>query len=157
MKIQLFSIGKPHEKYAVLGIENFTNRIGNYFTCEWKIIPPLKNASSLSEEQLKKQEGKIILENLQKEDVLILLDERGRMLDSPAVANLIQQYANQSSKKLVFLIGGAFGVDEAVFKKAHFVWSLSKLVFPHMLVRLILSEQIYRACTILKGEKYHHI
>ncbi|PZP50321.1 MAG: 23S rRNA (pseudouridine(1915)-N(3))-methyltransferase RlmH [Pseudopedobacter saltans] len=157
MKIQLWSLGKSHEKYAVVGIEDFTKRVNNYFSCEWKIIPPLKNAASLSEDQLKKQEGKILLDTLQSDDVLILLDERGKMLDSPSLAQLVQQYANQSSKKLVFLIGGAFGVDEQVFKRANFTWSLSKLVFPHMLVRMILSEQIYRACTILKGEKYHHI
>jgi len=157
MKIQFWSIGKSNEKYVALGIEDFTKRINNYFSCEWKIIPPLKNAVSLSVDQLKKQEGKIILDNLQSDDVLILLDERGKMLDSPDLANLIQQYANQSSKKLVFLIGGAFGVDDNVFKRANFTWSLSQLVFPHMLVRLILSEQFYRACSILKGEKYHHV
>ncbi len=157
MKIQFWSIGKAHEKYVTMGIEDFTKRINNYFPCEWKIIPPLKNAASLSVDQLKKQEGKSILDSLQSDDVLVLLDEKGKMLDSPQLAQLIQQYANQSSKKLIFLIGGAFGVDESVFHKATFVWSLSKLVFPHMLVRLILSEQVYRACTILKGEKYHHV
>lgn len=157
MKIQLWSIGKSHEKYVNMGIEDFTKRINNYFSCEWKIIPPVKNAASLSEDQLKKQEGKIIVDSLQSDDVLILLDERGKMLDSPVLAAQVQLYANQSSKRIIFLIGGAFGCDDTVFKRANFTWSLSKLVFPHMLVRLILSEQIYRACTILKGEKYHHI
>ncbi|MFT4204814.1 MAG: 23S rRNA (pseudouridine(1915)-N(3))-methyltransferase RlmH [Chitinophagaceae bacterium] len=157
MKLQFWSIGKPHENYVSSGIEDFTKRVNNYFSCEWKIIAPLKNAVSLSVEQLKKQEAKTILDSLQSDDILILLDERGKMLDSPGLANAIQQYANQSSKRLVFLIGGAFGVDDLVFKRADFVWSLSRLVFPHMLARLILSEQVYRACTILKGEKYHHV
>ena len=157
MKIQFWSLGKAHEKYVNAGIEDFTKRINNYFPCEWKLVAPLKNAVSLSVEQLKKQEGKILLDALQADDVLILLDERGKMLDSPELADLIQQYANQSSRRLVFLVGGAFGVDGSVFKRANFVWSLSRLVFPHMLVRLILSEQIYRGCTILKGEKYHHV
>ncbi|WP_447642632.1 MULTISPECIES: 23S rRNA (pseudouridine(1915)-N(3))-methyltransferase RlmH [Chitinophagaceae] len=157
MKIQFWSIGKAHEKYVATGIEDFTKRINNYFSCEWKVIAPLKNAASLSVEQLKKQEGKNLLDSLQPDDILVLLDERGKNLDSPELANLIQQYANQSSKRVIFLIGGAFGVDDTVFKRANFIWSLSKLVFPHMLVRLILSEQIYRTCTILKGEKYHHI
>lgn len=157
MKLQFWSIGKANEKYVSIGIEDFTKRINNYYSCEWKIIAPLKNAASLSIEQLKKQEAKVILDSLQSDDVLILLDERGKLLDSPEVANLIQQYANQSSKRLIFLIGGAFGVDDTILKRANFVWSLSKLVFPHMLVRLVLSEQVYRACTIQKGEKYHHI
>lgn len=157
MKLQFWSIGKAHEKYVAAGIEDFTKRANNYFSCEWKLIAPLKNAVSLSVDQLKKQEGKTILDLLQSDDVLVLLDERGKMLDSPELANLVQQYANQSAKRVIFLIGGAFGVDETIFKRANYTWSLSKLVFPHMLVRLILSEQVYRACTILKGEKYHHI
>jgi 23S rRNA (pseudouridine1915-N3)-methyltransferase len=106
---------------------------------------------------LKKAEGQLILQQIAADDFLVLLDERGQTFNSPGIAQLIQQRANESSKRLVFLIGGAFGVDEPVFKRANTVWSLSKLVFPHMLVRLILSEQIYRACSILRNEKYHHV
>jgi len=87
---------------------------------------------------------------------LVLLDERGQTFTSPKLASFIQQRANESTRKIVFLIGGAFGVDETVFTRANFFWSLSPLVFPHMLVRLILAEQVYRACTILRNEKYHH-
>ncbi|MCX6293908.1 MAG: 23S rRNA (pseudouridine(1915)-N(3))-methyltransferase RlmH, partial [Sphingobacteriales bacterium] len=94
---------------------------------------------------------------LKKEDYLILLDERGKTLTSEGVASFIQQRANESEKQLVFLIGGAFGVSKAVFERADYVWSLSPLVFPHQLVRLILSEQIYRACSINRNEKYHHV
>ena len=93
---------------------------------------------------------------LQPTDILILLDETGKMLSSPGLAKLIQQKANQSAQKIVFLIGGAYGVDEEIKKRAQFTWSLSELVFPHMLVRLILAEQVYRACSILANEKYHH-
>ena len=93
---------------------------------------------------------------LQPADKLILLDERGKNLYSPDLATLLQQYADQSTKNLVFLIGGAYGVSDAVKKRADFYWSLSNLVFPHMLVRLILAEQLYRACTIMRNEKYHH-
>ena len=89
-------------------------------------------------------------------DVLILLDETGKMLNSPGLAQLIQQKANQSNQKIIFLIGGAYGVSDDIKKRANHTWSLSQLVFPHMLVRLILSEQIYRACSILANEKYHH-
>ncbi len=156
MKIQLWSVGKAHEAYVKDGIEDFTKRINKYFTAAWMIIPPVKNASSLSEIDLKKAEAISIQSYLQKEDYLILLDERGKELNSPELAKHLQQLANESNKRIVFLIGGAFGVDESIFKRANFTLSLSKLVFPHMLVRLILSEQIYRACTILRNEKYHH-
>lgn len=157
MKILLYSIGKPHESYILAGIQDFTNRIAKYFTIEWVIIAPPKNAAVLSDIDLKKAEGAIIQNQLQKDDFLVLLDERGKNISSPELANVIQQRANESTKRLVFLIGGAFGVDETVFKRANFTWSLSKLVFPHMLVRLILAEQVYRACSILRNEKYHHV
>jgi 23S rRNA (pseudouridine1915-N3)-methyltransferase len=156
MKMQFWSVGKSHEAYAKAGIEEFTKRINNYFTADWHIISPPKNAASLSETELKKAEAAIILQQLQKDDWLILLDERGKQPGSPELAKWIQQRANESTKRVVFLIGGAFGVDEVVMKRADLTWSLSKLVFPHMLVRLILAEQVYRACTILRNEKYHH-
>ncbi len=156
MKIQFWSVGKAHEVYAKTGIEEFTKRINNYFPADWHIISPPKNAASLSETELKKAEAAIILPLLQKDDFLVLLDERGKMINSPELAQWIQQRANESCKRLIFLIGGAFGVDESVMKKANGNWSLSKLVFPHMLVRLMLAEQVYRACTILRNEKYHH-
>jgi len=156
MKIQFWSIGKPHETYAKAGIEEFTKRINNYFTADWHIIPPVKNAATLSEPELKKAEASVILQQIQKDDFLILLDERGKQFSSPELAQWIQQRANESTKRIIFLIGGAFGVDDTLMKRADHTWSLSKLVFPHMLVRLILAEQVYRACTILRNEKYHH-
>lgn len=156
MNILLWSIGKPHEAYVKAGIEDFTKRINNYFTAGWHIIPPPKNAGLLSEADLKKAEATIILQQVHKDDYLILLDERGKQLHSPELAQWLQQRANESNKRILFLIGGAFGVDNSVMKRADFTWSLSKLVFPHMLARLILAEQVYRACTILRNEKYHH-
>ena len=157
MKIVLASVGKPHEAYAKPGIEDFSKRITKYFAAEWLLIAPPKNAASLSEKDLKKAEAESILALVQKEDYLVLLDERGKMLSSPALAQLLQQRANESTRRMVFLIGGAFGVDEQVSNRANLIWSLSALVFPHMLVRLILAEQVYRACTILRNEKYHHV
>lgn len=156
MKILLWSIGKPHEVYVKAGIEDFTRRINNYFMAEWHILPPPRNAGLLSDIDLKKAEAAIILAQVQKEDYLLLLDERGIQMSSPQLAQWIQQRANESHKRIIFLIGGAFGADEAVMKRADYTWSLSKLVLPHMLVRLILAEQVYRACTILRNEKYHH-
>lgn len=157
MKIQFWSVGKPHEAYVKAGVEDFTKRINHYFPADWHLIAPPKNAGSFSETELKKAEALLVLQALQKEDVLVLLDERGKNISSPELAQQIQQKANTGTKKLVFLIGGAFGVDETVIAKAGFTWSLSKLVFPHMLARLILAEQVYRACTILRNEKYHHL
>lgn len=156
MKLQFWSIGKNHEPYVKSGVEDFTKRISNYFKAEWNIIPVPKNAGMLSELDLKKKEGELIMQWLNKDDYLVLLDERGKQLSSEGLANFIQARANESSKKLIFLIGGAFGVDDSLFKRANFTWSLSELVFPHQLVRLILAEQVYRACTIIKNEKYHH-
>lgn len=157
MKIQFWSVGKAHDAYVKNGIEDFTKRINKYFTAEWTIIQPPKNAASLSEKDLKKAESILILSQLQKDDFLVLLDERGKLFSSTELAQFIQQLANESNKRVIFLIGGAFGVDESIVKRANFTWSLSKLVFPHMLVRLILAEQVYRACSILRNEKYHHI
>jgi len=105
---------------------------------------------------LKRQEGKIIMAKINKDDFIILLDETGKQLTSVELANFIEQKTNASIRSLVFIIGGAFGVSDEIKQRANFTWSLSKLVFPHMLVRLILAEQVYRACTILRNEKYHH-
>ena len=156
MKIQFWSIGKNHEPFVKAGVEEFTKRITRYFPVQWNIIPVPKNAGMMSEMELKKKEGEMIIDFLHKDDYLILLDETGKMLSSPSLAEFIQQRANDSKKNIVFLIGGAYGVDEMVKKRADFTWSLSMLVFPHQLVRLMLSEQLYRACSILKNEKYHH-
>ncbi len=156
MKIQCWSIGKDHESMVRAGVEEFTKRASRYFRVEWNIIPVPRNTGMLSETDLKKKEAGTILQWLDKDDYLILLDEKGKQLSSEDLATFIQNRANESTRKLVFLIGGAYGVDEAVFKRADFTWSLSKLVFPHQLVRLILAEQLYRACTIIKNEKYHH-
>ncbi len=156
MKIQLWSVGKAHEPYVLNGIEDFTKRLNKYFPAQWHILPPPKHAASLTATELKRAEASAILQQLQKDDYLILLDERGKQLSSPELAAFLQQRANESTRQLVLLIGGAWGVDETVTKRADFSWSFSKLVFPHMLVRLILAEQLYRACTILRNEKYHH-
>lgn len=152
MKICLWSVGKPHETYVRSGIEDFTRRIGRYYPVEWNIIPTPRNAG---QEQPKK-EGEAILSMLQKDDYLVALDENGKQVSSEGLAAFIQLRANNSVRRLIFLIGGAYGLDEAVRSRADYTWSLSKLVFPHQLVRLILSEQLYRACSILRNEKYHH-
>jgi 23S rRNA (pseudouridine1915-N3)-methyltransferase len=156
MKIHFWTLGKPHESHVKEGIELFTKRISHYYSIQWNIIPSPKNAGVLSEADLKLKEGETVLDLLKKEDCLVLLEERGKQLSSEELALLLQQRANEGTKNLIFLIGGAFGVSAPVMKRADFTWSLSKLVFPHQLVRLILAEQIYRASTIMRNEKYHH-
>jgi 23S rRNA (pseudouridine1915-N3)-methyltransferase len=156
MKLQFINIGKPHDESLKKAIEDFTKRINSYYTVEWMIIPPVKNAASLNETDLKKQEGKIILSKINKDDFIILLDETGKQLTSIELSKFIEQKTNEAIRSIVFLIGGAFGVSNEIKERANFTWSLSKLVFPHMIVRLILAEQVYRACTILRNEKYHH-
>ncbi len=156
MKIHFWSIGKNHEPYVKNGVEEFTKRISNYYPVQWTIIPVPKNAGMLCEADLKKKEGEVILSWLQKDDYLVALDERGKQLSSEGLAEFMMKRSNESVKNLVFLIGGAYGIDEAVMKRANYKWSLSQLVFPHQLVRLILAEQVYRACSINRNEKYHH-
>ncbi len=156
MKIFFWTVGKAHDSYVKEGIETFTKRISHYYPVEWKIFPPAKNAVNLSKEEIKKSEGISILNALQHGGVLIALDENGKQWNSIELANFIQQKANESHRNIIFLIGGAYGIDESILKKCRSKWSLSKLVFPHQLVRLILAEQIYRACTIIRNEKYHH-
>jgi 23S rRNA (pseudouridine1915-N3)-methyltransferase len=156
MKIQLWSIGKEHEPYVKMGVDDFTRRIGRYYPVEWRVIAPPKNAATLSVPDLKKKEGEIVLAALEKENWLVALDERGKEMSSEDLARFLQARANYGNKQLVFLIGGIYGLDEAVLKKADRIWSLSLLTFPHQLVRLLLAEQLYRACSILRNEKYHH-
>jgi 23S rRNA (pseudouridine1915-N3)-methyltransferase len=156
MKISLWTIGKNNEPYVKAGIGEFTKRISRYFPVEWTIIPVPKNAGMLSEMDLKKKEAETVLQWLRPEDYLIALDEKGKQLSSEGLAQFLQARSNESVKNIIFLIGGAFGLDNQVLSKAKFTWSLSNLTFPHQLVRLILAEQIYRACTILRNEKYHH-
>lgn len=156
MKIYFWSVGKAHEAYIKQGVEIFTKRISHYYPVEWKIFPSAKNAASLSEEQIKKNEAAQLLNAILPDDVLIALDEHGKQWSSEDLSGFISQKANSSIKNLIFLIGGAYGIDEALLKRCHHRWSLSKLIFPHQLVRLILAEQVYRACTIIRNEKYHH-
>lgn len=156
MKIQFWSVGKTHESFVKEGIELFTKRISNYFPVEWNIIPMPKNAGIMEPAMLKIKEGEAVLVQINKEDFLILLDEKGKEFTSEGFAKFIEKRTIESTKTIIFLIGGAYGVSDAVFARANFKWSLSTLVFPHQMVRLILAEQVYRACSILKNEKYHH-
>lgn len=156
MKIQFWSVGKSHDAYIKRGVDEFTKRVNHYYQAEWLILPTVKNAGSLPRTEMLIKEGESILNGLKKDDYLIALDEGGRQFTSVGLAELIQSKADTNFKQLIFLIGGIYGLDGAVLKRADLTWSLSLLVFPHQLVRLILAEQVYRACTIIRNEKYHH-
>ncbi|MBI5126341.1 MAG: 23S rRNA (pseudouridine(1915)-N(3))-methyltransferase RlmH [Candidatus Taylorbacteria bacterium] len=147
MKILLISVGKKHDPAFLDAITDFTHRISHYTPVEWKFLNPSDNIKSESVD---------ILASVNERDYVVLLDERGKQMSSPDLAQFLEKRLNESVHRLVFIIGGAFGVDEEVRKRAHTTIALSQLVFPHQLVRLILAEQIYRAFTILRGEKYHH-
>ena len=156
MKIECWAIGKSHESYVDEGVKDFTKRIENYYPVEWRLFNLKKTAGSVAPGKLKHEESLLISGSLKTEDWLVSLDEKGKSLNSRKLAVFIQDRGNESIKRLIFLIGGAYGLDESLLKRSKFIWSLSALTFPHQLVRLILAEQIYRACSIGRNEKYHH-
>jgi len=155
MKTILILVGKTTDKHFQAGISDYAERIEHYMPFDIVTIPELKNTKSLSEDQQKTMEGELILKQLQPSDTLVLLDEHGKELRSIELAKWLEQ-KQQTARRLVFVIGGPYGFSEAVYKRANEQLSLSKLTFSHQMVRLVFTEQIYRACTIIKGEPYHH-
>ena len=155
MKTILILVGKTTDKHFQAAISDYADRITHYMPYDIVTIPELKNTKSLSEEQQKTMEGELILKQLQPSDTLVLLDEHGKELRSIELAKWLEQ-KQQTARRLVFVIGGPYGFSEAVYNRANEKLSLSKLTFSHQMVRLVFTEQIYRACTIIKGEPYHH-
>lgn len=156
MKIEFWVIGKTNEQYLEEGIAIYLQRLRHYVPFEMIVISDVKNAGKLSGEELKIKESEIVLNRLKKEDFLILLDERGKMQTSEEFARFLEQKLQLSSKKLVFLVGGAYGFSKALYERADAQLSLSKMTFSHQMVRLFFVEQLYRAMTILKNEPYHN-
>lgn len=149
--MKIIAIGKKHEKWVLNGIELFEKRLKKPFNLNWDILPH----SNFAEEKAREEETRRILAKIKTSDFVILLDERGKNISSPELAKMLSNgFVN--SQNFVIVIGGAFGVADELCQRANFVWSLSKLVFPHQIVRLILVEQIYRAQEISSGGKYHH-
>jgi 23S rRNA (pseudouridine1915-N3)-methyltransferase len=155
MKITLLVVGKKHDKNLLDAINDYQRRAAHYMPIEWIFIQA-KHAASTTRNDIRKLESQKIVSQLQQNSWVCLLDEGGIAISTPQLAQKIEWCKNNSLQTIVFIIGGAYGVDESVIKRADFIWSLSPLVFPHQLVRLILIEQLYRAHTILAGEKYHH-
>ena len=156
MRILLLQIDKTQESYLAEGISLYEKRLKNYTTLEINTINVPKAVRQRSFNEQKVEEAKLILKHLTKEDLLVLLDEQGKEMSSTEFANFMSQKQNSSVKRLVFLIGGPFGFDEQVYQRADFKLSFSRMTFSHQMIRLFFTEQLYRAFTILKGEKYHH-
>lgn len=151
MSLHVLAVGKKHEEWVSGGINRYQKRLKAPFVAEWMLM-----AHSLSDGlAAREDESERILSRLDAYDYIILLDERGRALDSPEFAGVLKEELDHSQKVLI-IIGGAYGVTDALRDRAHLVWSLSSLVFPHQLVRLILAEQVYRAQQITLGGSYHH-
>ena len=155
MKTILIQVGKTVNKHFMAGINDYAERIIHYMPFDIVTIPELKNTKSLSEEQQKQAEGELILKQLQPSDTVVLLDEHGRQYRSIEFARWLEQ-KQQNARRLVFIIGGPYGFSPDVYSRANEQLSLSLMTFSHQMIRLTFTEQIYRACTIIKGEPYHH-
>ena len=155
MKTELMMVGKTTDKHFVALIDEYVNRVGHYMPFSLTVIPELKATRSLTEEQQRQAEGEQILRLLQPGDTVVLLDEHGQELRSVELARWVEQ-KRQTARRLVFVIGGPYGFSPAVYARANEQLSLSRLTFSHQMVRLVFVEQLYRACTIIKGEPYHH-
>ena len=155
MKTELIVVGKTTNKHFIAAINDYLERIGHYMPFYVTVIPELRNAKSLSQQQQKDKEGEAILRLLQPSDTVVLLDERGKEPRSIELADWLQRQ-QQTARRLVFIIGGPYGFSQQVYSRADSMLSLSRMTFSHQMVRLIFVEQLYRACTIIKGEPYHH-
>lgn len=155
MKIKLIVVGKTTDNNIVEGINDYVGRIKHYIPFELVVIPELKNTKKLSVALQKEQEGSLILKSLQPTDYVVLLDEHGKEWRSIEFASWIEKQ-QQSTKCLVFVVGGPYGFSEAVYARANSKLSLSKMTFSHQMIRLLFVEQMYRAYTIISGQPYHH-
>ena len=156
MKIVLLAIGKTKEQYLIEGISQYQKRLNHYTQFELLEIPNIKNANNLSDSELLRKEGELILQLLQPSDHLVLLDDKGKDFTSSKFAEKLQGWMLSSKKRLVFVVGGAYGFSEQVYQRGNEKLSLSKMTFSHQMVRLFFVEQIYRGYTILNNEPYHH-
>jgi len=155
LKTELILVGRTVNKHFVATTDDYAERISHYMPFGITVIPELKNTKNLTEAQQKQAEGELILKQIQPSDTVVLLDEHGRELRSVELASWLEQKRN-TTRRLVFVIGGPYGFSPDVYNRANEKISLSKMTFSHQMVRLIFTEQIYRACTIIKGEPYHH-
>jgi 23S rRNA (pseudouridine1915-N3)-methyltransferase len=156
MKIILLVVGKTSEEWVKNAISEYENRLKHYLPFQIEVIPDLKSTKSLTENQIKIKEGEAILSWKKPGDMMVLLDENGKMHSSESFATFLQKKMNAGIRNLIFVVGGAYGFDSAVYSATTDRISLSKMTFSHQMVRVFFIEQIYRAMTILNGEPYHH-
>lgn len=156
MKIKVICIGKTGKSFLVDGENEYLTRLTHYAKVEKIELPDIKNARNLTQDQVKSEEGKLILKLIDGIDHLILLDEKGKQYTSEQFSEFLQKRFNQGGKSLVFVIGGAYGFSDEMYQRAQGKLSLSAMTFSHQMIRMIFFEQLYRAMTIQRGEPYHH-
>lgn len=156
MKIKLLTIGKTNKSYFLEGEQEYQKRLSKYIQFEKTELPDVKNAKALSENQIKTEEGKIILSKLDKSTLLVLLDENGKEFTSAGFASWMREEMNRGHKSITFVIGGAYGFSQEIYDQAKLKISLSQMTFNHQMVRMFFIEQVYRAFSILNNEPYHH-
>ena len=156
MKIVLLAIGKTNEQYLIEGISQYQKRLKHYAHFEINEIPNLRNAKNFPKAELMQKEGELILGYIKDSDHLVLLDDKGKDFSSPKFAQKLQGWMLSGKKRLVFVVGGAYGFSEDIYARGNEKLSLSKMTFSHQMVRLFFIEQIYRGYTILNNEPYHH-
>ena len=156
MKIALLQTGKPTDKHIAGAVDLYASRIKNYSSLEIKTLPDLKNTRNMSVQDQKIGEGMKIIQSIGKDDFIVLLDEKGKEFRTAELAVWLQKTLMIPRKRIVFIIGGPWGFSDNVYARADFRISLSRMTFPHQLVRLLFLEQLYRVFTIIKGEPYHH-
>lgn len=156
MRLNIVCIGKTDQKLVREQLEYYAARLPKHWHFQIIEIPDLKNAKNLSPEQIKKEEAKLFFQYIDPQDFITILDEKGKHLTSREFAHQIQHWQNTATKRVCFLIGGAYGFAEEIYQRAQYTLALSKMTFTHQMVRLFLTEQIYRADQILQGKPYHN-
>ncbi len=156
MKISLIYIGKTNQNFVKDGSQLYFNRIKRYINFEEMLLNDVKNGSKLKPDLLRIKEGELLLKKIQPNDFVVLLDEKGKVFTSVKFANWIEQKMVQGTSHLVFVVGGAFGFSEEVYKRSNMKLQLSSMTFSHQIIRVIFGEQLYRAFTIIKREPYHN-
>lgn len=156
MKIKLLVIGKTNKKFLEAGEAEYSKRLKRYIQFEKIEIPDLKNAKKMSQDEIKREEGKLIMAKLTENGLVVLLDDKGSAYSSVQFSNWIQDKLNRGYKHITFVVGGAYGFSDEVYASAQEQLSLSKMTLSHQMIRLFFTEQIYRAFTILNNEPYHH-
>ncbi|WP_020568169.1 23S rRNA (pseudouridine(1915)-N(3))-methyltransferase RlmH [Neolewinella persica] len=156
MKVHVYFIGKTTEPYLREGEAIYAKRLKHYLPITFEVLPDIKGAGKMSPDKLKEKEGELVLSRLKNDDGLILLDEGGKQHGSVDFAYWLDKQLQKPYRRLVFLVGGAYGFPPAIYERANGKLSLSKMTFSHQMIRLFISEQLYRAMTILRGEKYHN-